>query len=110
MTERARDIFWTFGCGLSVVIAVGCATFGTFLDLHLVARAQLYCQGDLSSGERFAGVWWSLSRVVIFPIVSVLSALAAQALHLPARLPWPAAVVVALVGRSGGGQALGWRG
>ncbi|GAA4924905.1 hypothetical protein HD597_011369 [Nonomuraea thailandensis] len=92
MTERrtpeAREVYWTFGCGLCLIIAMACATFGTFLDLHLVARAQVYCEGDLSSGEKFAGTMWFLSRVVMFPIVSVLSALVAQSFHLLARLPW----------------------
>ncbi|MFC4592241.1 hypothetical protein [Sphaerisporangium corydalis] len=87
---EAREIYWTFGCGLSTIIAVACATFGTFLDIYLVAHAQVYCLGDLSSGENFAGTLWSLSRLVIFPIVSVLSALLAQSFHLVARLPWPA--------------------
>ncbi|MGW3344887.1 hypothetical protein ACWDA3_16365 [Nonomuraea rubra] len=103
MTERrlpqVREVYWTFGCGLSLISAVLCATFGTFLDIHLVARAQLYCAGDLSSGERFAGTLWILSRIVIFPIVSVLSALVAQAFHLLARLPW-------LAGRSWSGAVL----
>jgi hypothetical protein len=87
-TPQAREVYWTFGCGLSAIIAIACATFGTFLDIHLVARAQLYCLGDLSSGENFAGTIWSLGRIVIFPIVSVLSALVAQSFHLLTRLPW----------------------
>ncbi len=87
---QAREVYWAFGCGLSAVIALACATFGTFLDIHLVARAQLYCLGDLGSGEKFAGTGWALSRIVIFPAVSVLSALGAQSFHLLARLPWPA--------------------
>ncbi|MGW0483963.1 hypothetical protein [Nonomuraea sp. NPDC003214] len=59
---QAREVYWAFGCGLSAVIALACATFGTFLDIHLVARAQLYCLGDLGSGENFAGTGWALSR------------------------------------------------
>ncbi|NAS21280.1 hypothetical protein GT755_06220 [Herbidospora sp. NEAU-GS84] len=93
MTERrtpqAPEVHhWTFGCGLSTLVAIACATFGTLLDIHLVARAEYYCLGDLSAGQNFAGAVWSLSRIVIFPFVSVLSALAAQAFHLLTRLPW----------------------
>ncbi|MEU4697435.1 hypothetical protein [Nonomuraea dietziae] len=98
-TPEAREVYWTFGCGLSAIIATACATVGTFLDIHLVARGQLYCLGDLSSGENFAGAIWSLSRIVIFPIISVLSALVAQPFHLLARLPW-------LAGRMGSGVIL----
>lgn len=92
MTERrtpqAREVYWTFGCGLSAIIAIACGTFGTFLDIHLVARAQLYCLGDLSFGENVAGTIWALSRIAIFPVVSVLSALLALSFHLLTRLPW----------------------
>ncbi|MFB4279146.1 MULTISPECIES: hypothetical protein [unclassified Nonomuraea] len=120
MTERrrpeAREVYWTFGCGLSVIIAIVCATFGTFLDIHLVARAQRYCLGDLSSGEKFAGTFWALSRIVIFPIVSVLSALGAQSFHLLTRLPWPAGriwagavlLAVTIAGSVAGPTAMAW--
>ncbi|GLX94735.1 hypothetical protein [Herbidospora sp. NBRC 101105] len=75
---------------MSVIISIVCATFGTFLDIHLVARAQIYCAGNLDAGAKFANAVWSLSRVVFFPIVSVLSAFAAQSFHLLAWLPWAA--------------------
>ncbi|MGW4476470.1 hypothetical protein ACWENQ_43005 [Nonomuraea sp. NPDC004354] len=92
VTERrtpvAGDIYWTFGCGLSAITAMACGTIGTFFDIHLVTRAQIYCLGDLSAGEKFAGTVWVLSRIVIFPIVSALSALVALSFHLLTRLPW----------------------
>ncbi|MEV0234724.1 hypothetical protein [Nonomuraea sp. NPDC050786] len=53
-----------------------------------MARAQLYCLGDLSAGENFAGTIWALSRILIFPVISVLSALVALSFHLLTRLPW----------------------
>ncbi|NRQ34988.1 hypothetical protein HII36_24620 [Nonomuraea sp. NN258] len=87
-TPQVREIYWMFGCGLSVIIALACATFGTIFDIQLVAAAKLYCEGDLSAGEKFAGNFWSLSRFVIFPVVSVLSALVAQSFQLLNRLPW----------------------
>ncbi|AQZ62883.1 unnamed protein product [[Actinomadura] parvosata subsp. kistnae] len=99
---RAGDASWTFGCGLSAVVALTCAAAGTFFDIHLVARAQVHCQGDLSSGEKFAEVFWLLSRFVVVPAVAVLSAIAALPLQLLARLPplagrvWPVPVLVAL--------------
>jgi hypothetical protein len=104
VTERpeAREVFWVFGCGLSVIILVACATYGTFFDIHLVASAQLYCLGDLSAGEKFSGAFWGLSRIVIFPVVSVLSALAALPFQVLARLPaltrriWPGPVLLVL--------------
>ncbi|GAB1821114.1 hypothetical protein [Herbidospora sp. RD11066] len=71
-----------------MIIAITCGTAGAFLDIHLVARAELYCLGDLSSGENFAGAVWALTRIVIFPTVSVASALVAQSFHLLTRLPW----------------------
>ncbi|MGI5286736.1 hypothetical protein ACQEVF_25820 [Nonomuraea polychroma] len=85
---KASDASWTFGCGLSAVIAITCATAGTFFDIHLVARAQVYCQVDLSSGEKLAEVAWLLSRIVVVPTVSVLSAIASLPFYLLARLPW----------------------
>ncbi|WP_157522461.1 hypothetical protein [Herbidospora cretacea] len=93
---------WTFGCGISAIIAIACATFGTLLDIYLVGRAEYYCRGDLNAGQSFADAVWSLSRFVIFPIVSVASALAAQSFHVPTRLPklagrlWPTAILLAL--------------
>lgn len=87
-TPEAGDIYWTFGCGLSAIIAIACGTIGTFFDIYLVARAQVYCLGDLSAGESFAGLIWVASRIVIFPIISVLSALVALSFHLLFRLPW----------------------
>ncbi|GAA2907452.1 hypothetical protein ACFQQB_18150 [Nonomuraea rubra] len=72
-----REVYWTFGCGLSLISAVLCATFGTFLDIHLVARAQLYCAGDLSSGERFAGTLWILSCFA-GPVLMILYDLATE--------------------------------
>ncbi|WP_062429972.1 hypothetical protein [Herbidospora daliensis] len=65
-----------------------CATFGTFLDILLVARAQIYCAGDLDAGAKLANAVWCLSRIVAFPIVSALSALFAQSFHLLAGSPW----------------------
>ncbi|GII71187.1 hypothetical protein Sme01_36630 [Sphaerisporangium melleum] len=88
---EAREIYWTFGCGISVVIATAFATFGTFLDIHLVARAQLYCLGDLSVGENLSGTLFAVTRMVLFPVISVLSALLAVSFHLLGRLPWLAA-------------------
>lgn len=85
---KADDVSWTFGCGFSLVIAATCATAGTFFDIHLVARAQVYCQADLSSGEKLGEVLWLASRIVVLPIVSVLSVIASLPLHLLARLPW----------------------
>ncbi|MFC7384131.1 hypothetical protein [Sphaerisporangium rhizosphaerae] len=85
---EGREVYWTFGCGLSAIITVACATFGTLFDVYLVAHAQVYCLGHLNAGENLAGTLWSLSRFVIFPIVSVLSALVAMSFHLLARLPW----------------------
>ncbi|GAA3588519.1 hypothetical protein GCM10022419_083560 [Nonomuraea rosea] len=99
---RAGDASWTFGCGLTAVIAVTCATAGTYFDITLVARAQVYCGTDLSSGEKLVEVLWLLSRIVVVPIVSVLSAIASLPLHLLGRLPrlagrvWPVPILLAL--------------
>ncbi|WP_436761882.1 hypothetical protein [Streptosporangium sp. V21-05] len=94
MTERnssgKSDVIWATGCGVSAVIALTCATLGTFLDIVLVARAQGYCLGDLSAGESFAGLIWAASRFVVFPVISALSLLASLPVILLARLPWVA--------------------
>ncbi|NUW43374.1 hypothetical protein [Nonomuraea rhodomycinica] len=85
---KAGDASWAFGCGLTVVIAATCATAATFFDILLVTRAQVHCQGDPSSGEKFADVFWLLSRIVVIPMVSALSAIVSLPFHLLARLPW----------------------
>ncbi|MEV4577144.1 hypothetical protein AB0K16_28270 [Nonomuraea jabiensis] len=93
--EKAGEVSWTFGCGLSVVVAMACAIAGSYFDITLVARAQVYCGLDLSSGEKLSEVLWLLSRYAVIPVVSVLSAVLALPLHLVARLPpvagrvWP---------------------
>ncbi|MEV0380556.1 hypothetical protein [Nonomuraea sp. NPDC050643] len=86
-STSAGDIRWAFGCGFPVIIALAFATVGTLLEVHLVARAHLYCAGDLSSGENFAGSFWVVSRFVFFPAVSVVSALTSLPFQLIARLP-----------------------
>ncbi|WP_433257558.1 hypothetical protein ACQPYK_20870 [Streptosporangium sp. CA-135522] len=86
-STEAGDIRWAFGCGFPVIIALAFATAGTFFEIHLVARAHLYCAGDLSAGENFAGSIRVVSRLVLFPIVSVVSALISLAFQLLARLP-----------------------
>ncbi|WP_031171017.1 hypothetical protein [Streptosporangium roseum] len=70
-----------------MIIALAFATVGTFFEIHLVARAHVYCAGDLSAGENFAGSIWVVSRLVLFPVVSVVSALISLAFQLLARLP-----------------------
>lgn len=81
------DIRWTFGCAFPAIIALVFATVGTFLETSLVARAHVYCAGDLSAGEGLAGTFWVFSRFVLFPVVSVLSALVSLPFQLLARLP-----------------------
>ncbi|MET9066376.1 hypothetical protein [Streptosporangium sandarakinum] len=92
MTEEsalgADDVLWVTGCGMLAVVALASATFGTFLDIFLVARAQTHCLGDLSAGERFAGFIWATGRLVVFPVVAAGSALASAPISLIARLPW----------------------
>lgn len=83
----ASDIRWAFGCGFPAIIALAFATVGTFLELHLVAHAHVYCAGHLSAGENFAGSIWAVSRLVLFPVVSVVSALISLPFQLLARLP-----------------------
>ncbi|MFI6927225.1 hypothetical protein ACIBIZ_45335 [Nonomuraea spiralis] len=43
-STEAVVIRWAFGCGLPVIIALGFVT----VELHLVARADVYCAGDCS--------------------------------------------------------------
>jgi hypothetical protein len=86
-STEAGDIRWAFGCGFPVIIALAFATVGTFFEIHLVARAHVYCAGDLSAGENFAGSIWVVSRLALFPVVSVVSALISLAFQLLARLP-----------------------
>lgn len=81
-------MLWVTGCGMLVVVALASATFGTFLDIFLVARAQNHCLGDLGTGERFAGFIWATGRLVVFPVVAAGSALASAPIGLIARLPW----------------------
>ncbi|MFI7044862.1 hypothetical protein ACWDUI_21910 [Streptosporangium sandarakinum] len=92
MTEEsapgADDVLWVTGCGMLAVVALASATFGTFLDIFLVARAQNHCLGDLGTGERFAGFIWATGRLVVFPVVAAGSALASAPIGLIARLPW----------------------
>ncbi|MGV9325644.1 hypothetical protein [Streptosporangium sandarakinum] len=92
MTEEsalgADDVLWVTGCGMLAVVALASATFGTFLDIFLVARAQTHCLGDLSAGERFTGFIWATGRLVVFPVVAAGSALASAPISLIARLPW----------------------
>ncbi|MFC4117130.1 hypothetical protein [Nonomuraea zeae] len=84
---EAGDLRWAFGCAFPVIIALSFATLGTFFEIHLVARAHVYCAGDLSSGENFAGSLWMVSRLVLFPVVSVVSALVSPVFQMLARLP-----------------------
>ncbi|MFI6295994.1 hypothetical protein ACIBEJ_30670 [Nonomuraea sp. NPDC050790] len=86
-STEASDIRWAFGCGFPAIIALAFATVGTFLELRLVAHAHVYCAGDLSAGENSAGSVWAVSRLVLFPIVSVVSALISLPFQLLARLP-----------------------
>jgi hypothetical protein len=86
-TPRAGDLRWMMGCAFPLIIALTCATFGTFFDTFLVARSQLYCLGDLSAGEKFAGLFWDLRRIILFPVISALSALVSLPFQLLARLP-----------------------
>lgn len=81
-------MLWATGCGMSAVVALTCATLGTFLDIVLVARAQGYCLGDLSAGESLAGLIWAASRFVVFPVISGISLLASLPVILLSRLPW----------------------
>lgn len=81
-------MLWVTGCGMLAVVALASATFGTFLDIFLVARAQTHCLGDLSAGERFTGFIWATGRLVVFPVVAAGSALASAPISLIARLPW----------------------
>ncbi|MGW4407468.1 hypothetical protein ACWEJ6_25835 [Nonomuraea sp. NPDC004702] len=96
MTDRsgpssgAGDVGWAFGCAFPAVAAIACATAGTWYETSLVAHAHVYCAGDLSAGEGFAGAVWVLSRFVLFPAVSAGSALLSLPVQLLARLPWAA--------------------
>ncbi|MGW4792703.1 hypothetical protein ACWEPC_09875 [Nonomuraea sp. NPDC004297] len=83
----ASDIRWAFGCGFPVIIALAFATVGTSIELRLVARAHVYCAGHLSMGENFAGSIWAMSRIVLFPVVAMVSALVSLLFQLLARLP-----------------------
>lgn len=84
------DSAWLLGCALSLVVTVTGATFGTFMDIRLVFQAQLYCLVDLSAGEAFAEMAWAASRVLVMPVVSLLSGAVSPVVALPARLPWVA--------------------
>ncbi|MEV0351972.1 hypothetical protein AB0H88_39920 [Nonomuraea sp. NPDC050680] len=86
-TPRAGNLRWMMGCAFPLIIAIACAIFGTFFDTFLVARSQLYCLGDLSAGEKFAGFFWDLTRILLFPVISALSALVSLPFQLLARLP-----------------------
>ncbi|MFI7111558.1 hypothetical protein ACIBK9_34960 [Nonomuraea sp. NPDC050227] len=96
MTDRsrpssgARGVRWAFGSAFPAVAAIACATAGTWYEVSLVAHAHVYCAGDLSAGEGFAGAVWVLSRFVLFPAVSVGSALLSLPVQLLSRLPWAA--------------------
>ncbi|MEU7004661.1 hypothetical protein [Nonomuraea sp. NPDC046570] len=95
-------------------IAIAFAIFGTLLDIRLVAHIKVYCVGDLSMGEKFAGLLWMSSRIVLFPIVSVLSAVFSLVFLLLARLPWvrargwlePILFALAIAGSAAGPVAL----
>ncbi|MGV9533763.1 hypothetical protein ACWEU6_19660 [Streptosporangium sandarakinum] len=118
MTEEsalgADDVLWVTGCGMLAVVALASATFGTFLDIFLVARAQSHCLGDLSAGEKFAGFIWATGRLVVFPVIAAGSALASAPISLIARLPWLARygwpkavlVIVAVLAAAAGPTAM----
>jgi hypothetical protein len=86
-TPGASDARWALGFGSLVIVALTCATFGTFMEIIPVARAQRYCLGDLSAGEGLAGFVWATSRLVVLPIVSGVSAIATLLINLLIRLP-----------------------
>ncbi|GAA4190577.1 hypothetical protein GCM10022252_29080 [Streptosporangium oxazolinicum] len=92
MTERnasgESDALWAMGCGASAVVASACAALGTFLDAFLVARTQCYCLGGTNAGESFAGLVWVASRLIVFPVISFISLLAAFPVVLLAHLSW----------------------
>ncbi|WP_157244903.1 hypothetical protein [Nonomuraea typhae] len=89
---EAGEARWAFGCAFPAVIALLCATAGTVLEIRLVMWGRGFCAGDLGSGEKFAGlvggVFWSLGRILLFPVVSVCSAVLSVPVLMLART-WP---------------------
>ncbi|WP_327087817.1 hypothetical protein OIE66_36705 [Nonomuraea sp. NBC_01738] len=88
--NTVRDLRWTVGCALPLVIGTVCATFGTMAEIRAVLRAQAACVGEVGVSEAFGALGWAASRLVLFPAVSVGSALVAFVFPLLGRLPWPA--------------------
>jgi hypothetical protein len=86
-TPTAADPRWLLGIAFPIVIAAACGIVGTMVHLRLVSTAHLYCVGDMSISDRIGKIGWVATRVVLFPVVSVLSAIAAVPFSLLARLP-----------------------
>lgn len=69
----------SLGCGMTVVIVVICTIGGAFLDNFLVARARVDCglggsaSGALDLPQRWELTGFLATRLIWFPIVSVLS-------------------------------------
>lgn len=72
---------------MAIAVSV-CAALGTFLDAFLVARTRGYCLGDLNAVESFSASIWPISRLIVFPVISGISLLAALPVILVAHLPW----------------------
>ncbi len=66
-SERHKQATFTIGRwdADSRIVTIACATFGTLLDIYLVARAGP--PGRSECWRKFAGAVWALSRIVIFP-------------------------------------------
>jgi hypothetical protein len=75
------------GCGLVVVIVLICAVGGAFVDQFIVVRTMIYCglggsaSGGLDNAQGLDFLGFLPTRLIMFPVVAVLSGAVSLALN-----------------------------